>query len=451
MFLTDAAIEDDDIIAFDVSKAFCESRLPMSEAFYIKVPDDYTCRKFDIPVNERKFMVFKVLVDLYGKDDAMHKWLKVLVTFLEMQCGFTQSAKDSMQFYRDDNGQRTQIGVHVDDGLMRGPRNIIESIMKKLSTRFNMKYEWEPTKFVGINIWRDRKSRQIAINQYDYIEDMITRYGSNTTLRKTKIPMNPAVDTTIPDNDLMTDIKPYQELVGSIMHATMTRKDILYAASIVGKYMSRPTQKHYALAQTILNYLAETKDYALILGKFSLHQFETYCDASFANEEERKSRTGAIILYRGSLVSAISKVQKLTTLSTAESEYVAMNEAAVMSMYLRQYVESIGRPASEPTRMYIDNTAAISMTEETANFNRTKHIAIRYHSTRQFIRDGHMQVEYVNTEEQIADVMTKALGPFKFDKFRAMMNYREGFTSLKRSVENGPPFKEQRFLPMSRS
>ncbi|KAJ3078061.1 hypothetical protein HK100_010844 [Physocladia obscura] len=106
-----------------------------------------------------------------------------------------------------------------------------------------MKFEAEPEKFLGINIWRDRIQKQIAINQYDYIMDMIDRYGPTPANQRFNVPITPEFEHEPNESDELMDVKSYQELVGSIMHATTTRKDISYAASIAAIYMSKPKSK----------------------------------------------------------------------------------------------------------------------------------------------------------------------------------------------------------------
>jgi hypothetical protein len=119
-----------------------------------------------------------------------------------------------------------------------------------------------------------------------------------------------------------------------------------------------------------------------------------------------------------------------------------------MRIFIRQYLESIGKPYVAPTPINVDNTAAICIAGDTATYSRTKHIAIRYHSTQDFIRSRDITLQYIKTDEQIADVMTKGLPKTKFDWFRAAMNFKPGFHSPRRSemTRSGARPKEQKLV-----
>ncbi|KAJ3078060.1 hypothetical protein HK100_010843 [Physocladia obscura] len=93
IFLTDAAIEDDDLLAFDVSKAFCEARRPKGQEIHVEVPNDYVNRE---GINT-KGMCFIVYVYLYGSPDAMYQWCKNITTYLEMgiRCSFIATTMEN--------------------------------------------------------------------------------------------------------------------------------------------------------------------------------------------------------------------------------------------------------------------------------------------------------------------------------------------------------------------
>jgi hypothetical protein len=382
-------------------------------------------------------MVFKVNVYLYGTPDAMYQFEKVLSTHLEMEHGFKRSEKDPQQYWRIKNGNRQQIGIHVDDGIMKGKLAELEEIIRTLEKRFKIKHEVEPKVFLGLNIWRNREKREIAISQYDYIMEAAERFGPIPTNKRYNLPLEPDVDLTInKDEPSVIDKLPLQELIGTLLHATITRKDILCAVGKIARFMSNGQRKHYEAAKQILFHLVQTADLALVLGKFSDDMLKGNHDAGFAKEFDFRSRTGSCLFYWGSLILALSKVQKLTTISTAESEYVAANEGCVSHLYVHQYLGTIGIKA--PTEIvYVDNQAAISMTKDLANYNRTKHIAIRYHSTKGFIDDGYFKFEYIKTDDNVADIFTKLLARPKFEKFRSMLGYRFGYTTSRRSDEMG--------------
>ena len=73
------------------------------------------------------------------------------------------------------------------------------------------------------------------------------------------------------------------------------------------------------------------------------------------------------------------------------------------------------------TKIFCDNKATISMTKNPAFHSRTKHIELRHHYIRDLVADEEIVLEYCNTDEQLADILTKALSKEKFCYFRQLL------------------------------
>jgi hypothetical protein len=106
---------------------------------------------------------------------------------------------------------------------------------------------------------------------------------------------------------------------------------------------------------------------------------------------------------------AKSKKLKLTTLSSTESEYVALCEATREAVWLRRLLKDIGFQQATPTRMWQDNMSTIDMVNGHRNFQASKHINPKFHYTGEMVDDGEIRLEYKATKEMVADVLTKAL------------------------------------------
>jgi hypothetical protein len=106
---------------------------------------------------------------------------------------------------------------------------------------------------------------------------------------------------------------------------------------------------------------------------------------------------------------ARSQKMKLTTLSSAESEYVALCEAATEVIFLRQLLEDIGFSQENPTIVYEDNMACISMSNGLSSHKNSKHVNVKYHYTREQVINKRISVVYCKTSEMIADMLTKRL------------------------------------------
>ncbi|KAK4398434.1 Retrovirus-related Pol polyprotein from transposon TNT 1-94 [Sesamum angolense] len=112
-----------------------------------------------------------------------------------------------------------------------------------------------------------------------------------------------------------------------------------------------------------------------------------------------------------------SKKQTTVAQSSAEAEYIAAAATSNQAIWLRRILEDIGDKQEEPT-IYCDNKSAIAITKNPVQHSRTKHIDIKYHSLREATTRGEIELKYCSTEEQLADIFTKALPRNKFEELR---------------------------------
>ena len=109
-----------------------------------------------------------------------------------------------------------------------------------------------------------------------------------------------------------------------------------------------------------------------------------YSDADFAADNaDRKSLTGVVILFNGMAVSWFAKRQGVVSISTMEAEFVAAREVAREIIGLRQMLMEIGMAPVVPMLMHVDNQAAISQIEGEASSSKAKHIDVKH----KFIKD----------------------------------------------------------------
>ena len=85
--------------------------------------------------------------------------------------------------------------------------------------------------------------------------------------------------------------------------------------------------------------------------------------------------------------------------------------------------------------LYCDNMSSIQLANNPVFHARTKHIEVHYHYVCEKVLAGHVDLVYVSTEEQVADIFTKCLGVEKLNRFRSMMGVQDYGLSLRGSVE----------------
>ena len=129
----------------------------------------------------------------------------------------------------------------------------------------------------------------------------------------------------------------------------------------------------------------------------------------------------------------MSKKQNTVAQSSAEAEYIAAASSASQAIWLRRILEDMGEVQNDPTEIYCDSKSAIAMAKNAVYHSRTKHIAIKYHFLRETTANKEIELNYCKTEEQVADIFTKALPTAKFKLLRAMLGVTE--LASRRSVE----------------
>ena len=148
-----------------------------------------------------------------------------------------------------------------------------------------------------------------------------------------------------------------------------------------------------------------------------------YSDSDFAGDADtRRSRTGAVVFMNSGPVIWVSKRQNGVTLSSTEAEFVAANSATTSVVWTRNLLEEVGVPVKYKVDLYMDNQSAIRLIKNPEFHQRTKHIDIKFKYVREKYEEGMIDVHFVKSEEQIADIFTKALSSAKFQNFCALLN-----------------------------
>lgn len=209
---------------------------------------------------------------------------------------------------------------------------------------------------------------------------------------------------------------PYRQAVGSLMFAAIvSRPDISYAVGEVSKFTENPKSCHVVALKRIFRYLNATSDYYIEYKKEDSVNLVGYTDADFARDiDTRRSTTGYVFLANSSAITWISHRQKTVALSTTEAECMAACEGAKEAIWLRQLLTDIGYPQTSPTILNVDNQGAIRLIGNPELHHSTKHIDIRLKFIRELKKNKTIDIIFVNTDMQYADIFTKPLTAQRF-------------------------------------
>eukprot|EP00968_Pinguiococcus_pyrenoidosus_P016632 scaffold1615_cov208-Pinguiococcus_pyrenoidosus.AAC.1 len=181
----------------------------------------------------------------------------------------------------------------------------------------------------------------------------------------------------------------------------------------LSRHLQRPTKIHLQMAKRTLRYLRGTLDRALRFGKGDgrLILDEVYSDATWNSDyTTSRSVTGYMLFVNGTSVTWKSVLQPSVSLSSAESEYMALAEAAKEVVHIRSKLAELGHVQYGPTVVQVDNIAAGSIARGEGHLPKRKHIRLRHRFVEDLINDGTIAVRHVPTDHQVADLLTKSLG-----------------------------------------
>jgi hypothetical protein len=214
---------------------------------------------------------------------------------------------------------------------------------------------------------------------------------------------------------------PYRNAIGSLLYcSTWTRPDIAYSVNSLSRFVENPAPAHWTALKRVIRYLKGTRDECLSFNSGSELELVGYCDSDWSgNTDSRRSQTGYIFFLAGGAITWKTKLQPTVALSTAEAEYMALGAAVQEAIYIRKILCDLNLKQAQPTLIFVDNQAAIHIAKNPVYHQRTKHIDIRHHYTREKIESKEVRLEYKPTAEMIADLLTKPVGVQVFKRLRS--------------------------------
>jgi hypothetical protein len=411
------AFADMEIHQLDVKTAFLNGDL--EEVIYIDQPPGF---------ETGGRVVGRLLKSLYGLRQASRSWHKKLHEQM-VGLGFRASDADPSLYVRGAGDDLVYVLVYVDDLLIAAyDISTVQEVKSAIMASFDCRDMGEADLFLGLAIHRDREARTITVSQKRMVEEVVAEYGMKDS-RPKAVPMTPGTRLVKPEAGERLEIEryPYSALVGSLLYiAGCTRPDISLAVGVLTRHMSAPGMEHWKAAKEVVRYLAGTADYGLVFGGGRVGEgLVGYTDADHAGcVDTRRSTTGFVFSLHGGPLSWASKFQRTVAVSTMEAEYVAASEGAKEAVWLRQLLSDMGYTLV-PTLVNCDSQCAIRLIKNPVISERSKHIAVRYHSIREFVERGAIVMADCRTSEMVADCLTKPLALEKFQEYRERMGVRK--------------------------
>lgn len=268
---------------------------------------------------------------------------------------------------------------------------------------------------LGMYVVRNRSNKALKIHQTTYIQEVLERFG----LANAK-----PISMPISDRNALSKAKPeeqqanqslYQQAIGCLTWISKgTRPDIQYAVGQLSQHCSEPTVRHWNAVLRVMRYLKGTAEYSLSYSANQQLKLQGYCDADYAGDtDERHSVSGHIYFLGGGPITWNSVKQRCIATSTTESEYISLAEASKQGQWIRALLKELHRTqylnSTLAVPIFSDNQAAIALAKDPISHSRTKHIEVRYHYIRELVTYGKTVIDYISTNEMVADILTKPL------------------------------------------
>jgi hypothetical protein len=393
----------------DVKTAFLNGEL--LEEVYVEQPPGFA-------VDGEEHKVLKLDKALYGLRQAPRAWNAKLDASLH-SLGFVRSQTEHAVYRRGGSKELLLVGVYVDDLVITGTS--IEEVTRfkaEMTSLFLMSDLGELSFYLGITV--QQGSGTITLQQAAYAKKLLQRAGMDDC-NSCATPMEARLKLSRTGAGKPVDATHYRSIVGGLRYLVHTRPDISYAVGYVSRFMEAPTSEHLAAVKHLLRYIAGTLSYGVTYRRGQGRQeLLGYSDADLAGDvDDRKSTTGMVFFLGRSPISWHSQKQHVVAISSCESEYIAAATTSCQGVWLSRLIGELLNEEPRPPKLLVDNKSAIQLVKNPVFHDRSKHIDTRYHLIRDYVEKGVLEVDYVRTEDQLADVLTKALGRIRFQELRS--------------------------------
>lgn len=404
----------------DVTSAYLYA--PLQEIVYMKQPQGFEEKG-------KEHLHCRLDKALYGLHQSGRVWYFEIDKVLH-NLGFKNFESCNCVYILNGN---IILALYVDDIVIFGKnQHLINEAIKLLQTKFKIKILGRTRKLLGIE-FEDSKTG-ILIHQHTYINEILNRFNKykipisslpiskNVVYSRSDCPKTP---------DEINEIKdlPYRSIIGCLSFlASRTRPDIAYAVNLFSQFQSNPGYNHWNGLLKLLGYVQYTHKLKLSLNCTN-YNISVFSDADFAsNKDDRTSMSGQIALLGNSPISWRSAKQKNVSLSTMESEFVALTDAAKEMIWLDRILDECVThkliKSKIKTKLLVDNQSAIFYVKSPIENLRNKYFATKVAFIRNYIYEDKCELLYVKSKENLSDIFTKPPTKTDLQRFNSRV-YKE--------------------------
>ncbi|GKC84779.1 retrovirus-related pol polyprotein from transposon TNT 1-94 [Tanacetum coccineum] len=413
ILLAYACAHDFKLFQMDVKSAFLNGFI--NEEVYVAQPPGFV--DFEKPNH-----VFKLKKALYGLKQAPKAWYDRLKAFL-LDHLYTMGLVDNTLFTKKRNSHIIIVQIYVDDIIFGSTcQELCDDFSKIMHDEFEMSMMGELNFFLGLQI--KQLEDGIFFNQSKYVKEMLKKFGLEDS-KPIKTPMSSETKLTRDEDGEPIDDTKYRGMIGSLLYLTASRPDIMFSVCLCARFQEAPKTSHLEAVKRIFRYIKGTSHLGLWYPKGTGLETIVYADSDHAGDYvDRKSTSGVCTFVGCCLTSWFSKKQTALAISTTEAEYVSAGKACQQALWMKQALVDYDIKLDD-IPVLCDNKGAIDLSKNPVLHSRTKHIEIRHHFLRDNVQKGNITIEKVNSEDNIADILTKPLKREPFNLLRLGLGLME--------------------------
>ncbi|XP_061477847.1 ubiquitin-like-conjugating enzyme ATG10 isoform X1 [Rhineura floridana] len=399
-----AAMQKMHINHYDIDTAFLHGDL--KEEIYMDLPPG--------SVSQEGF-VCKLHKSIYGLRQSARCWNEKLDSVLQGM-GFQRCKADPCVYVQRKGTQTNICAVYVDDIMyMYHDQQEEKEFREQLGRQVDTKNLGPVTHYLGTDIVR-AEDGSITLSQESKINQIIEECNM-TECNVVKTPMVVAFQQNVQETPC-TEPEKYRRIIGKLQYLVkVSRPDICNAVSILSRKVEHPSEADWQGIKRIVRYLKGTKTKSLVLTGAKTGGLECFVDADHAGElSSRKSTSGIVMMWHGSCIDWSSKKQTMVATSSAEAEYVALSQACNELQWFTMLMQDLGMEIQLPITVHEDNQTCIKIATSEDHTKITKHISVRYFHVRDCVQQGFVNLTFCDTNNMVADIMTKPLCEEKFGK-----------------------------------
>ena len=389
-------------ISIDVHTAFLHADVDQDLFAEPPEPDEW----YDAGLKEDE--VWKLNKALYGYRKAPKLWHKHLVNVLE-SLNYHPLLTDPSCFRNDETN--TNIFVHVDDGLMFGPKSevlkLVELLSKQVLMRITGRMEKTGDKiyFLGRVIERTARGYSVEANP-KYIQNVMNVLG----LEEAKPVMTPSVKRT-PTTESLVELEGerramYRTVVGKLLYMCQERADIMYSVKETARKITCPTESDEMNLKRIVRYLKGAPSAKSLIEITTPSKFvNVYTDSDWAGQATTcKSTSGGVVQWGNATLTAWSRTQQTVSLSSAEAELYALTTGVAEGMVTKHLLQELGHEVI--LMNHVDSQSAKAWASK-RGLGRMKHVMLKYMYVQDVVEKKLTNLAYISTKQNKADLMTK--------------------------------------------